>query len=153
MNVRHYLFGFHGRATRAEWWLFVLIFLVYNFAVTALAVYIFGFIGLLIGWVLMLVLLWPTLAVSERRLHDRGKSGWWLLLFFLAPIVLSAVKLSLTGEMGVRGYARPTTAATVISLVSFVIILWGFIEMGLLRGTRGDNKYGPDPLAPPAKAT
>ena len=146
MNIKHYLFGFHGRATRAEWWLFILIFFVYNFVVTTLAVFIFGFIGLLIGWVLMLAMLWPTLAVSERRLHDRGKSAWWLLLFYLVPVILSAAKLSITGEMGVKGYAKPPTSATILSLVSFAIILWGFIEMGVLRGTRGDNKYGPDPL-------
>ena len=147
MNVKHYLFGFHGRATRSEWWLFILIFFAYNFAVTAICVYIFGFLGLLIGWVLMVVMLWPALAVSERRLHDRGKSGWWLLLFYLGPIVLSAVKLAMTGDMGVIAYKNPTAPATIISLVSFAITLWALIELGVLRGTHGDNKYGPDPLA------
>ena len=151
MNLKHYLFGFHGRATRAEWWLFVLIFFVYNFVVTALCVYIFGFLGLLIGWALMLVLLWPALAVSERRLHDRGKSGWWLVLFYLTPIIIGSVKLWLTGEMGVHGYKNPTTMATVISLISFAITLWGLIELGVLRGTHGGNKYGPDPLLEKAK--
>jgi len=151
MDLKHYLFGFHGRATRGEWWLFVLIFFLYNFIVTALSVYIFGFLGLLIGWVLMLVLLWPALAISERRLHDRGKSGWWLLLFYLTPMLLSALKLWLTGEMGVHGYKNPTAVATVISLASFAITLWGLIELGVLPGQHGDNKYGPDRRSPPAK--
>ena len=44
------------------------------------------------------------------------------------------------------GDAKPPTSATILSLVSFAIVIWGFIEMGVLRGTRGDNKYGPDPL-------
>jgi uncharacterized membrane protein YhaH (DUF805 family) len=151
MNLTHYLFGFHGRATRSEWWLFVLIFFVYNFVVTALCVYIFGFLGLLIGWVLMIVLLWPALAISERRLHDRGKSGWWLLLFYLTPIILGSAKLWLTGEMGVRGYKDPTTVATIISFASLAITLWGLIEMGVLPGQHGDNKFGPDRRHAPTK--
>jgi len=148
---RHYLFGFHGRATRMQWWLFVLIFVVYNFVVTALCVAIFGFLGLLIGWVLMLVMLWPWLAVSERRLHDRGKSGLWLLLFYLGPFLLGATKLALYGDLGVSGIAYPSGPSIAISFAEFVIIIWALIELGVLRGTVGDNKYGPDPLAAPKK--
>ncbi|MGQ0742085.1 MAG: DUF805 domain-containing protein [Alphaproteobacteria bacterium] len=148
MHWRQYLFSFHGRATRAQWWLFVLILLVFNFVSTTIAVWIFDFPGLFVGLFLTLaLLLWPALAISGRRLHDRGKSGWWLLLFFLAPIVLSWLKLRLTIHLGLAGYADPPLEAVVISFATLAIVVWGLIELGILRGTRGENKYGPDPLA------
>ena len=60
-------FSGHGRANRVEywmWWLFVLI-------ATAFVV---------VGWLMIPVLIIPTISVTIRRLHDIGKSGWWILL-------------------------------------------------------------------------
>jgi uncharacterized membrane protein YhaH (DUF805 family) len=37
-----------------------------------------------------------------------------------------------------------------LHLVSFAITIWAFVELGCLRGTIGPNRYGPDPLPPPA---
>ena len=34
--------------------------------------------------------------------------------------------------------------------MSFAITVWAIVELGFLRGTLGPNRYGPDPLAPPA---
>lgn len=52
------------------WWLFVLI-------ATAFVV---------VGWLMIPVLIIPTISVTIRRLHDIGKSGWWVLLC-LIPVV------------------------------------------------------------------
>ena len=59
--------SWRGRANRVEfwmWWLFVLI-------ATAFVV---------VGWLMIPVLIIPTISVTIRRLHDIGKSGWWILL-------------------------------------------------------------------------
>ncbi|MBQ0057583.1 MAG: DUF805 domain-containing protein [Bacteroidales bacterium] len=64
---------FEGRARRSEYWWF------------ALASFICGMIPL-IGFIASLALLLPGLGVCVRRLHDTGRSGWWLLLC-LIPIV------------------------------------------------------------------
>lgn len=73
--------GFSGRATRSEYWWFFLFYI--------LVLLVIG--GLLSGGMLrdatvlgiaILALLLPMLAVSVRRLHDVGRSGWWLLLTF-----------------------------------------------------------------------
>jgi len=79
---------FDGRATRSEYWYFTL------FSTIA---YIIGMVidGLLsgltggmpiIGLLLLLGLIVPTIAVGVRRLHDIGKSGWWYLLA-IVPLV------------------------------------------------------------------
>jgi uncharacterized membrane protein YhaH (DUF805 family) len=69
--------GFTGRARRSEYWYFVLFtVLVYVAASVVDAV-----LGIPVFTLLtVLALLVPTLAVSVRRLHDTGRSGWWMLL-------------------------------------------------------------------------
>jgi len=75
---------FRGRSSRSEYWWFVLFnILVQIFLnlLTSMAA-AFAFLSLIV----MLGLLVPGIAVGVRRLHDLGKSGWWLLLGFI-PIV------------------------------------------------------------------
>ncbi len=76
-SVFHQYAGFTGRARRSEYWFFVLFtVLVYVAASVVDAV-----LGIpLFTLVVALGLLVPTLAVSVRRLHDTGRSGWWMLL-------------------------------------------------------------------------
>lgn len=106
---------FGGRAQRAEYWYF---FLIYTVAYLALAIadVILGTfsmengIGLLTG-IFALATLLPSLGVSIRRLHDTNRSGWWLLLF-LIPLI-----------------------GTIVAIVLLS-----------LKGTEGENRFGPDPL-------
>ena len=79
---------FSGRARRSEYWWFV----VFTAVVTTIASVIdallgtqFGRTGLLQG-LATLALLLPSLAVGIRRLHDVGRSGWWVLLIII-PIL------------------------------------------------------------------
>jgi uncharacterized membrane protein YhaH (DUF805 family) len=145
MHWGEYLFSFHGRVNRAKWWLFLLISIIYSFIAFTLCIAIFGFVGILVGWVLTLLLLWPSFAVGVKRLHDRAKSGWWLVLFYLMPGVLSGFNMSMTGGMNVM--SSPGTMPIIFSFISLAITIWAIVELGVLRGTAGDNKYGPDPLA------
>ncbi len=84
---------------------------------------------------------WSGIAVGIKRLHDRDKSGWWLLLFWLGPSVLSSGNLSPNGIGDIGSNA-------ILGLAAFVLMVWGFIELGCLKGTAGPNSYGPDPLGP-----
>lgn len=87
---------FSGRAQRAEYWYFVLFYLIIIMVLAFLDAMTGTFseesgIGLLSG-VFSLATLIPTLAVSVRRLHDTGRSGWWLLLS-LIPLIGTIVLL------------------------------------------------------------
>lgn len=70
--------AFEGRATRPEFWWFFLFQLI----VIVVASAIHG----ILYYVAMLGLLLPAIGVGMRRLHDTGKSGWWMLLG-LIPLV------------------------------------------------------------------
>lgn len=86
---------FSGRARRAEYWYFVLFYTIGIFVMSfldgALGLYsVKAGIGLL-GGIFILVHILPSLAVSVRRLHDIGRTGWWYLLVvipLIGPIVL-----------------------------------------------------------------
>lgn len=76
---------FSGRAQRAEYWYFVL----FNFIVSFALSFVVGLISDKLSFVstlYSLAVLVPSLAVGVRRLHDIGKSGWWILIG-LIPVV------------------------------------------------------------------
>lgn len=77
--------NFSGRARRAEYWWFTLISFVISLAINIIGLLgdALGSIMSIVGLLFSLALLIPSLAVTVRRLHDTGKSAWWLLLIFI----------------------------------------------------------------------
>src|SRR5262249_41164553 len=76
-------------------------------------------------------------------------SGWLLLLFYIAPTFLITIGAIIWIVGALSGYFDENVGA-VILFAGVAIGIWGFVELGCLRGTVGPNQYGPDPLAPPA---
>lgn len=74
---------FTGRARRSEFWWFVLFSAIVNTVASVLDAAIGN---KLIEILVALALLLPSLAVTVRRLHDTGRSGWWILIV-LIPLV------------------------------------------------------------------
>ncbi len=97
--------NFSGRARRKEYWMFFL----FNFVIALVIGFITGFIGGVLqqgtsisnvaAVIYNLAVLLPSLAVAVRRMHDSGRSGWWILL----PIV-NLVFLCLDSEPGDNKY-------------------------------------------------
>ena len=79
---------FDGRAHRTEFWMFTLISVVISIVLALIDVAIgtYGAGGGVLQGIYGLAVLLPSLAVGARRLHDIGRSGWWLLLG-LIPLV------------------------------------------------------------------
>jgi uncharacterized membrane protein YhaH (DUF805 family) len=130
-------FSFRGRINRQLYWLAVAF-------ITALLVALANIdfeageskinaIGL-ITLVALFAAMWASLALAAKRLHDRDKSTWWMIIFYLIPAILRVF----AEEMGGAGI--------IFTLVSLGLTLWGFVEVGFMRGTSGPNRYGPDPL-------
>lgn len=77
---------FNGRARRMEYWMFALI----NFGISILLSVVVGFVSETLASVVSVVyalgVLIPSIAVGIRRLHDTGRTGWWILIG-LVPVV------------------------------------------------------------------
>ena len=76
---------FEGRANRAEFWYYVLVYIVIGVVFSTLIslfanVSMLRMIFMIIYVIIMLALLVPTIAVSVRRMHDIGKEGAWVLI-------------------------------------------------------------------------
>ena len=100
---------FSGRATREEHWMFVL----GNIIIVLVLAVIEGIAGIapeteesVLGLLYGLAILIPSYAVAARRLHDTGRSGWWLLLtpVPIAGIIVIVVFLVLDSQPGDNEY-------------------------------------------------
>jgi tetratricopeptide (TPR) repeat protein/uncharacterized membrane protein YhaH (DUF805 family) len=146
-------FNFRGRIGRASWWIGEAILLC---------------IGLLAqtysrGWdfwrlseattiqpptlaetALSLVLLVPALALTIKRLNDRDHAPWLGYLF-----AISCFALIVAQYFGFPSFeSKEIRLSQLLLIMPFGIFgLWVVIDNGFLRGTRGPNRYGPDPLS------
>lgn len=110
MSIFQVLFSFEGRIPRSTFWLiYVLPFMAIN-TIMMILDYRLKTIGVFSG-IFAIASLYPSLAVYVKRCHDRGRSGWFVLLLCIP-----------------------------------ILNLWPAIEIALLRGTKGSNQYGDDPL-------
>lgn len=109
--IRKYA-SFSGRARRAEYWWFQLFFVLLFTALTIVDVMLFGFdpaggdpTDNLLAGLAALALFIPAFAVAVRRLHDRDKSGWWLLWGIL-PVIGGLILLYQYVQRGTAGDNR-----------------------------------------------
>jgi len=137
MNFAQF-FSFEGRQRRLHFWLVLIGIAIIESIVSAFTygpaymamltgngspAAMFGGVGL-IGWIIWLALFWPSLANGVKRCHDRNKSGWWLVLMWLASFTIIGalwplIELGfLDGTQGPnkfgpspKGIAAPATAA------------------------------------------
>jgi len=81
---------FSGRATRSEYWYFILFYIIFAFVIGFVDGILMGMIGLppVLSIIYLLGTIIPSIAVGVRRLHDIGKSGWWYLLAIVPLISL-----------------------------------------------------------------
>ena len=83
-----------------------------------------------------LIFSWAYLATSVKRLHDRDKSGWWAIPYFVIPGLYSQFQDRLPDSYLILPF----------SVAALLLMLAGFIELYFLRGTRWPNRFGPNPL-------
>ena len=96
--------NFNGRARRSEYWYFVLFNMIISFGIGFLG----GMLELpILGTIYSLGVLIPSIAVGVRRMHDVGKSGWFVLI----PIYNLILALT-EGEVGDNEYGPDPKALT-----------------------------------------
>ncbi|MEI9886822.1 MAG: DUF805 domain-containing protein [Rhizomicrobium sp.] len=101
--TQHY-FDFNGRARRAEFWWFVLVYVIIVVILNVIGSILH--LGQILTSLFQLATLLPYLGVAVRRMHDTGRSGWWILL----PIV-NIVFWAGVGNTGPNAYGPDPKAA------------------------------------------
>jgi len=92
----------------------------------------------------------PGIAVTIRRLHDTNRTGWWAALPYGANLLILM--------LGLIGIAAPSLLpvlaglGTLISFLGFIGLIVLLVFM-FLDGTRGPNRFGPDPKGPDVART
>lgn len=148
---------FSGRSRRSEYWwfyLFTVIVSIVSAGIDALLNMVFdngfGVVGLVAG----LALLLPTWAVTVRRLHDTGRTGWWVLLPLvptLALVVMGFVAVFVLVLNFGGSDASLTWLVTVPILVLVLLTIASLIVLLVFLcqdSEAGPNKYGLSPKGP-----
>ena len=139
--------NFSGRARRSEYWYFALM----NLIIAIITAIIDKSLGLKFGTntIYSLAVFIPGLAVAVRRLHDIGKSGKLLLLFYVIIIVL-AIVMVFSGISVFMSGVSPSSMSSLgigffIPLLLIVAIAIWMLVLFFTNGDSGPNKYGADP--------
>jgi uncharacterized membrane protein YhaH (DUF805 family) len=138
MNLGVLLFSYQGRINRAKYWLAALVYLIATMVIVGCA-FIIPLVGMVVAVAGYIAILASSIMIGIKRLHDRDKSGWWLVVFIGGPVLLG-------------GFGLLVDDNWLVSLLNAAITIWMIVELGCLRGTAGPNQYGPDPLPAPAIA-
>ena len=138
-------FSFKGRIGRKRYWALTLLytlalmigmamFVTLGIVLDANSSDAITIVLVAIAIVFLLMMTFAIAAIGVRRLHDRGKVGYWLLLYYAVPLWLSK-------GIGLDAVGLLVAAATL------GIFIWGLVDLGFLHGETGSNAFGPDPLA------
>lgn len=140
--------AFSGRASRSEYWWFMLAYVLAMIAVSFLA----ALTGLFVlQWIFLLALLSPSLAVGFRRLQDTGRPGWYILI----PAGLSLIGMLFAPEpVPMDGTTMPAEVPDLGGTIFFGLL--GIVQLAvtilfiwwLTRPSDPEpNAYGPPPEA------
>lgn len=136
MGYREQFLGFEGRLKRTDFWVcmicITLLSLCLNFAGAVLmSLPLDGMVHHpTVGSAVIVLLLWPMLAVLTKRGHDRGRPMTWTVATLLTLNVLGVLVMAASWP------AYPMYLA---------VMAYAFVDYGVLPGASGDNRYGPPP--------
>lgn len=149
------LFSFEGRMSRQPFWLWSLAMVA---ALVVVMIPYFAFVEIrypgisdaLIDqkannliWIMAALSLWPSFAITIKRLADRDRPWWWSIPMLVpGNVQLIAADLTQTESL----FTNNSPGMLIIDTLMVVSTLWLLIECGFMRGTAGANQYGPDPL-------
>jgi uncharacterized membrane protein YhaH (DUF805 family) len=87
------------------------------------------------------IFMFPLFVLLAKRFHDRNKGAIWTLPYL--AVFAAMIAALMTTEV------KPDTApAYMVGLAAayFLVLVWTIVELGFLRGTQGQNRFGSDPL-------
>jgi uncharacterized membrane protein YhaH (DUF805 family) len=140
---------FRGRASRSEYWWF--------FLFTVLAQTVGSAIDESLGNIAGLVVFLPGLALHVRRIHDTGRSGWWVGAFYasIGVLIVSVVTLIIDAAIDFEDFDNSDFfgenvsggSAAFLGLASIGVLVLLIVNIVFLcqRSQPSENRFGPPP--------
>lgn len=152
MTLYDLLFSFQGRINRTKFWLGLVIYLGISLAWYVAAAFVYSMsqrpehqtfwvVALFVFIPVALVSLLILLAVGTKRLHDRAKSGTWMIAFLLPALVLNTASEFVDDSQLANKY----WFSLGLTIAANAFLIWGLVELGLMPGVTGTNQYGESP--------
>jgi uncharacterized membrane protein YhaH (DUF805 family) len=124
---------FKGRIGRARYWgltrLCMLAFIAAYFSVvltvnyaSARPVNYVAAVVAILGALLFFATCVALLGIGIWRLHDRGKSGFWIIAYYAMPFVMAFLAIDPEGQ------------SMVLNCIALAILVWAFVGLGILKG-------------------
>jgi uncharacterized membrane protein YhaH (DUF805 family) len=142
-----------GRINRQRWWIGLLVIIGISIAVAiVLSIISFGNPTIVVwgGFLLSIVMLWPTYCIGVKRRHDRDNDGKDLIALIAVSMLLNLLQVLGIGmtvsEVGGVAVLVPDMWLMVLQIAVFIFAIYMLVQVGFLKGTDGPNQYGPDPL-------
>ena len=137
-------FAFRGRIGRAAYWgltsLCMLALVASSLSVALTANYtsappvnVIAVVVAIVGCVIFLVMSIALFGTGVCRLNDRGKSGFWIVLYY----AVYPVPFFLVDD------GRFDAAAIALISIALAIMVWSIVDLGILKGRPADNLHGP----------
>lgn len=164
MSLKDKLFSFEGRLRRRDYWVISITLGVTLFVLSdvlrlvlfgpAYSIFNAGF-GSFAAWMqepriawlaqgVSLATLWPSLALSAKRAHDRGRGAGLVIGLLLLNFVYSAIT-TLAPAIWSTSSLAATLAYGAASLIMLAGLIYLLVVVGFLDGTPGPNRFGPSP--------
>lgn len=106
------------------------------------------------GLAVLIVFAYPIYALSVKRRHDKNNNGIDVIVYLVLTAVLLLVQALGLGftNVEIQGILipTPTMVLSVVGFLAGVFAIYMLIVLGFLKGTNGENDYGPDPLTLPS---
>ncbi|MDG2522571.1 DUF805 domain-containing protein [Caulobacter segnis] len=145
MDWKFLFFSTDNRIGQKDFWIGLLILFGANIVAGLVPI---------IGWFVSLALIWCAIALTAKRLHDFGKSGWLQVAPMALCMIIGTVGVIMTSMgvlmaslwggdpfMAMAAFSGLFGLISIISLIYLAFLLW----VGLSRGDAGPNQYGPAP--------
>jgi len=143
MDFGYILTSTQGRIPRSQWWAGFLVLIIIGVVLGLLIAWVLGMtmVGLIATLILQIILLYPSYCISAKRFQDRNKPGGLALIGIGLAILQTLARV-----VGLSNPYNPTAVDWILNVALLIVGIWYLIELGILRGTIGPNKFGPDPL-------
>ena len=149
--IKNYL-NFSGRAGRAEFW-WPTYFFVFIYASLISFLNVIPFLGTAVSIIVSLAVIIPNIAVAVRRMHDINKSGFFVLIPYVA-LIISVIMIASAYSNVVSNPYSSYAALGLMIFLGVIITLAGWIFYFILTIRKGDeteNRFGPVPDETDAK--